>query len=326
MKRQSVAWLFAAVGLVAASTAQAAYSNMFVFGDSLSDSGNNAIAIGTDPDQVITGNTYIPTKPYASGNYTNSTTWAQRLAGRTGVSALPSLAGGPNFAFGGAETSYQNPNTGGFPPSLTTQTQMFLGATGGVAPGSALYVVAGGGNNARSALEQIAGGADIQLTIEAAALQYAFDIGNIVDQLQSAGAKDIIVWNTPNVGLAPAILAGGAGASFLGSQLSGAMNLALAARLFGESDVKTFDLFGLQNSFVADPGAYGFDNVTDACGALADCKPSKYLFWDGIHPTSRGHQLVSNAMFALAVPEPATYAMTLMGVAVLLVVARRRRV
>ena len=36
------------------------YNSMVVFGDSLSDSGNNALMIGTDPRQVITGNTYVP--------------------------------------------------------------------------------------------------------------------------------------------------------------------------------------------------------------------------------------------------------------------------
>ena len=37
------------------------YNSMVVFGDSLSDSGNNAAAGLFDPNQVITGNTYIPT-------------------------------------------------------------------------------------------------------------------------------------------------------------------------------------------------------------------------------------------------------------------------
>lgn len=324
MKARTIVHLLGAIGLAAAQAAHAGYSSLFVFGDSLSDSGNNALVIGTDPTQVITGNSYIPSRPYASGNYTNSTTWSQRLAQRTGLGSVPSLAGGTNYAFGGAQTSYENPATMGFPYSLTTQSNMFLAGHGGTAPVDALYVVAGGGNNARRALEEIQAGADINATILATSQQYASDIGNIVDKLQLAGAQHIVVWNTPDVGLAPATRALGADASFLASLLSSTMNQYLAGRLAIESDVETFDLFDLQNKFTADPSAYGLSNVTDACGALTDCRPSKYLFWDGIHPTSRGHQLIANAMFAQVVPEPATYGLLLAGLAVVAGVARRR--
>ena len=61
------------------------------------------------------------------------------------------------------------------------------------------------------------------------------------------------------------------------------------------------------------PAAFGLTNVADACGAVATCTPASYLFWDGIHPTAKGHQILANAMFALAVPEPSTWALTLGG-------------
>lgn len=319
MKTRSVAWLLAAIGLVSTASAQA-YSNLFVFGDSLSDSGNIAALYGTDPTQVITGNTYIPTLPYGSGNYTNGTTWAQRLAGMTGLASLPSVTGGTNYAFGGAQTS------GGSSPSLTVQTGMFLSAYGNVAPSDALYVVAGGGNNARAALQQMPGKtpAEVAAIIAAAASAYAADVGGIIDSLQLAGAQHIIVWDTPDVGLAPAILAGGPAASGVATFLAGSMNLALLGRLSTEPDVKLFDLFGLQNAWAANPAAYGLDNVVDACGAVVGCAASKYLFWDGIHPTSGGHELVAKAMYTLAVPEPATYGLLLVGLFVVGAVARRR--
>ena len=47
------------------------FSSMVIFGDSISDSGNNAAAIGAQT-QTVTDNSYIPTFPYAPGtNYCN---------------------------------------------------------------------------------------------------------------------------------------------------------------------------------------------------------------------------------------------------------------
>ncbi|MFN8895557.1 MAG: hypothetical protein ACK5Y8_17685, partial [Betaproteobacteria bacterium] len=94
----------ASVLLAAAAPAAAQFSSLTVFGDSLTDSGNNALVIGANGSQVITGNTYIPSQPYASGTYSNGATWVSSFAAGIGLapSALPSLAGGGNYAFGGA--------------------------------------------------------------------------------------------------------------------------------------------------------------------------------------------------------------------------------
>ena len=74
---------------------------------------------------------------------------------------------GSNFAFGGATTGPVN-NVGSV-PSLLTQAANFVAALAPAsAPANALYVVAGGGNNARAAMTAIAGGADITATIGAA--------------------------------------------------------------------------------------------------------------------------------------------------------------
>jgi len=155
------------------------------------------------------------------------------------------------------------------------------------------------------------------------AADYAADIGGIVDTLQAKGAHDIVVWNTPNVGLTPAVLAVGPGASFLGMSIAETMNSALAARLFGEPGVQTFDVFDLLSTVVAHPGDFGLSNVSDACGASVTCDPSQYLFWDGIHPTSAGHLIVADAM-THAVPEPSIYATLLIGLVLLAGAARRK--
>jgi len=162
--------------------------------------------------------------------------------------------------------------------------------------------------------------------ISAAAATYAADTGAIVDALQAAGAQHIVVWDVPNLGITPAVNAQGAFASLLGSYTSATMSLALVDRLNGEAGVTLFDMWGMTTAWASDPGAYGFVNAADACGGIVGCDPSTYAFWDGIHPTSGGHALIANAMFAavVAVPEPETYALMVVGLALVTWRVRRR--
>lgn len=331
LKRLLLATAVAAAA-VASLPAQAAYNGIVFFGDSLSDSGNNFLALGPvtapqppiTPNGAITSNGFIPALPYVGAPipvYSNGPVWASLFAAQLGLasSATPSLAGGGNFAFGGATTG----GTTGFPFSLTAQVNQFLGATGGTAPGSFLYVVAGGGNDARAALSAIASGANVFTTIGSASFSYANNVGNIVDQLQLAGANDIVVWNTPNLGTAPASLAQGPAAASLGTSVAEAMNGALATRLAGEVGVQTFDLFGAVAGVIANPAAYGLTNVDDAC-LLGTCGADNYLFWDGIHPSARGHQILAQQMYAQVVPEPETYLLFAVGLAALAWRSRKR--
>jgi outer membrane lipase/esterase len=314
----------ALAGLSGLASATSGYTGLYVFGDSLSDAGNVAALIGANPGQTITGNSYIPSQPYASGQFTNGDVWARSFADSLGLGAYGanSLAGGGNFAFGGARTNTDGP---GLSPSLFAQSIQFLTATHGVSPGGALYVVEGGGNDARDALAAAATSATPLAVIAAAAAAYAQHTGNIVDLLQVTGAKNIIVWDIPNLALAPAVTAQGDDASFLAGLVSGAMNQALAQRLAGESGVSIFDLYGFQNTLVANPSAYGLINVTDACGAASSmCDPATALFWDGIHPTAAGHALLARQMFITAVPEPQTWALLIGGLLFVGLRARQR--
>jgi outer membrane lipase/esterase len=298
----------------------AIYDQLVVFGDSLSDSGNNTIAIGSNPGQVVTGNTYVPSQTYASGVYSNGPVWATDAAAKLGVPLAPSLAGGTNYAYGGATTG---PAGNGFPFSLLTQANQYLAAN--TVSANALYVIAGGGNDARAALNTIAGCAGVCLgpTVAQTALQYAANVGAIVDALQAGGAQHIIVWNTPNLGLAPAVAAGGA--SGLGTFLADSMNQALNAQLAGETGVTMFDIFGLGTSIALDPGAYGFTNVTDACGAVIGANCATYAYWDGIHPTAAAHEVIADAFVVAAVPETSTWIMMIAGFAFVGFAAYRRR-
>lgn len=278
---------------LAAQPAQAGpFSAVYVFGDSVSDSGNVALAIGypSGVPQTVSGNSYIPDYPYyPSGRFSNGRVWAEAYAAKLGAAAVPSLLGGTDFAWAGARTGGADVPV----PTLTTQAGMFLAATHGVAPADALYVVAEVGNDARDALAAIASGADTAQTIRTASATYANNLGAIVATLRRAGARHFLVFDNVNLGLVPAIRSQGSAASALATRLTWSMNQALVDRLDDEAGVRIFDTFSFLSRVVRHPGDYGFANATTACGALAVADCSKYVFWDGLHPTSQLHELIA---------------------------------
>lgn len=268
------------------------FSAVYVLGDSVSDSGNVALAIGypSGVPQVVSGSTYIPDFPYyPSGRFSNGPVWAERYAAKLGVSALPSLLGGTDFAWAGARTGGADVPV----PTLTTQANMLLTAVHGVAPPDALYVVAEVGNDARDALAAIASGTDVNQAIRAASITYANNVGNIVDTLRRAGARHFLVFDNVNLGLVPAIKSQGAAASALATTLTSSMNQALFDRLDDEAGVRIFDTFSFLTRVVRHPADYGFVNASAACGAQAGADCSKYVFWDGLHPTTQMHELIA---------------------------------
>ena len=321
--KQRLVGFAAGVACVILSAGAHAFSNVYIFGDSLSDAGNNALVLppGAVTPVPISGNDFVPDFPYASTHYTNDKIWAQTFAQALGLQANPSLAGGTDFAFGGARTSGPSPV-----PTLVQQTASFL-ATNPNIPADGLYVVEGGGNNARDALMDIAANPqNLVQTIKNTAEGYAEDVSGIVQSLEKAGARDIVVWDVPDLGKAPSILSQGAQASFLGTVMALSMNVALDVAIKKDPNVTLFDTFGLVDDIATHPGKFGLTNVTDACAAavpITNCDPSKFFFWDGIHPTSAGHEIFSEAMLQL-VPEPSTYASMLAGLIGCLLLARVR--
>lgn len=318
----------------AAQSTSTGFSAVYLFGDSISDGGNNNLVFGglTGPNPPSA--TFIPSLPYAAapGNrptYSNGPVWFNSFAAGLGLSAFaqPSLAGGGNYAFGGARTTLDGAGVlpfvpAPFPASLRTQLNAHLSTT--PVSSSALYILAGGGNDVRDTIDAVAANpANIVALTTAGAQAYATSTAQMVGTLRAAGAVNIVVWNAPDVGRSPAALANGAAAAGAASFISSSFNSALSTALAG-SGAQIFDLFGLVGGFASNPAAAGFTNVTQACGFAGNgCDPATALFWDGIHPTAYAQGLLGGAMLA-AVPEPGAVWLFMAGLAVFGVMLRRR--
>lgn len=313
------------------------FSAVYVFGDSLSDGGNNNLTFFNLTGPNPTGPTFIPSLPYAPSagftnrpTYSNGPVWFNSFTAGLGMAtfAAPSLLGGGNYAYGGARMSVDGagaPPFAGppFPASLQTQLNGHLSTTP-VSP-TALYVIAGGGNDVRAVGEAVAANpANIVALTSAGATAFATSAATMVSTLRGAGATNIVVWNVPDVGKSPASGSGVGPVAGAASFIAGSFNSALSTALAG-SGAQIFDLYGLVGSYIANPGAYGFTNVTQACGFAGNgCDASTALFWDGIHPTAYAQSLVAGAMLT-QVPEPASVWMFMAGLLAFGAIVRRRR-
>lgn len=326
----------AAAALSSATVHAAPYANLVLFGDSLSDTGNNAAIFDALAGGARTavplgpGDDPVPTLPYSSDRYSNGPVWAEYFASALGLDATASLLGGTNFSFGGARVT-SHP-LAPYALSLQGQVSAYLGTTGGIAAADNLYVVAGGSNDIRDVIDLALGGGDPTASIGA----FVGNMTGLVSGLVSAGARDILFMTIPDLGLTPAVRAADLvvpGAAAMASGLSDMVNAAVLGALGSIGsipgvDLDVLDLAAVLRSFVGDPAAVGLDDVASACAMDLACiaDPSSTLFWDGVHPTTAGHALFAQAaLAAVAVPEPATLVLVLAAFAALAWARRARR-
>ena len=296
------------LALGCAATAQAqTFSGVVTFGDSLSDAGNIAAVSGLPPGNSFTTNP--------------DPVFAQVVAGHFGFNQTNSLAGGSNFAWGGACIQAAGPCVNPNPATrIPNQITDYLAAHGGRADSNALYTLWGGANDINAAL---GGGVwTTQAQIEAGAQAVGIAVVGQAARLQAAGVNYLVVFNLPDIGRTPALTAAGPTAATAATlavlNYNGALNAGLATLRDGIIPVNTF---ALVNEVLANPGAFGFTNVTGtactppnsvACGPAGSGLPATYapgtnqtwFFADGIHPTGAAHALLAEVVLStVAAPQ-----------------------
>jgi outer membrane lipase/esterase len=310
-----VSALALALGGTTAVQAQS-FSGVVTFGDSLSDAGNVAALLHLPAGNSFTTN---PDPVYselvaAAFGYTQ-TNYSPYIAGSSGtdyaVGGACVRANSPTF------TCVNDPSGAAGLFSITNQIGGYLTAHAGQADPNGLYMLWGGANDIFTYARLAGGGLITGTQAQQLTGLSALTTVGLAATLQTAGARTIVVFNLPDLGLTPDNFgtANQAGATGLAFAFNSTFNSGLATLGDGIVSINTF---GLINEIVANPSLYGFTNVTSractgagtpssvACGPAGSGLPytyaagtnSSYLFADGVHPTGAAHAMLANVVLA----------------------------
>lgn len=269
----------------------ARFTATVVFGASLDDTGN---VCNLNP-------TSCPTAPYFNGRVSNGPLWIELVATKYGTTVTPSRTGGTNYSFSGARTGPIAGTNQGV-PNMVQQVESYLAAPNTGSRATTLFVlnVATVGNDINDALVQSFTNPAATTTILNNAVLNTL---NMVNRLYANGAQNILLVNSVNIGQTPLVRGQGAAASAGATQMSTQFNAGLASQLpalrasMPLLNLYVLDAGALNAAVVANPGSFGFTNVTQACLSTAPAAvcstPDSFFFWDGFHPTAATGRLIS---------------------------------
>ena len=326
------------VTLLVPISAAAAFNQMYVFGDSLLDSG---VAYSMTGQQ-------FPIPPNNQRN-SNGLVAVEYLAQNLGLPLHPATdPGGNNYAVSGAMTGPRSDGSGTTEnfasyiyggsfgtnllqsgTSLLSQVLQFISPPSPPGPpifdpSSTLFVVWAGAND---------------FFFDPSPYRLGFAVNNIaqaITDLAGSGARRFLLPGLRDLSLTPGIMEAEAANPNMGiakgyHDLSLGFNDALNAKIpllesaILDLDITYFDVDAALHRVLYDPGAYGITNVKEGCLVLfvSECTtPNEYLFWDSVHPTDRIHHILGD-QFAAAIPEPETLVIVALGLVILAAFRRR---
>jgi outer membrane lipase/esterase len=264
------------------------FDHIFIFGDSLSDTGNTyRIDFGLMPISP----------PYKEGHWTNDLVWHEFFAEKAHI---PKYAI-HNFAFGGASAIQ-----GQMPlPSLDKQVNTFLSWNKTADP-NALYSIWIGGNDFLLGNYE-----DPNAVVFAVVNQISSQIEILIDK----GARYFIVPSLPDLGLIPRSYEvdeklGNHVYSKKMHRVSIAFQQAIEKMAhdlsykYNNVVFVTPRVLDLANKIISEPTQFNITYVKERCNpnGYADyvkdfCKnPDEYMFWDDIHPSSHTHKIIAEIL------------------------------
>ncbi|GEM_PF-156713 len=266
---------------------QTPFSDFITFGDSIVDVGNVSLA---------TGGTRPQSPPYFNGRFSNGEAISEIIAEELGLSAsTPYLAGGNNYAFGGAETGSGLSEEGS--PNVGEQINFYLAADAPTAT-DVFFIVAGANNflpvtGAEATLENIP---SPETVLEG--------LTDNITTLANAGAQNFIISNLAPLGSAPAF-ANAPEISNAFNALSTQYNTLLDSELDELEDELGINIIELDvasevANIQANPGEFRLTNIDtvalDTTTGTVVANPDEYFWWDEFHPTVTATNLIAQAV------------------------------
>jgi phospholipase/lecithinase/hemolysin len=261
-------------------------SDLYVFGDALSDTGNLARATAGA----------FPRQPFVNDKFSNGSIWVDYLAAELGLAYNPSN----NFAFAGAISGTNNvgdPRVVGDPverlglTGLLAQVSGYLRTTSNADP-NGLYTIWIGAD------DYLAGETDPTIPVS--------NIVAAVLTLVDAGARTILVPNLPDLSQLPDVLNNPFAGDLQGLVAAHNANLAEALQqlehtLSLEVNLIPLDVATLFEETVADSERSGLTNTTDAYFTenadasitFAEGDANEFAFFGRYHPSTVTHRLVA---------------------------------
>lgn len=296
MQRQI--WKLMAIGmllfyLLSLRVSATPIQSIYVFGDSLSDTGN------VFQTSLLVAGTGLPAPPYFQGRFCDGYLWIDYLAEQlqlpiTPVAQLQSnRPKAVNFAYGGATTSGRNIVNAAL-PGLDQEIEQFKQLQSDQkADSHALYMLWIGSN------DYLPRGESSALPDPA---RSAENISSTIRSLYELGARRFLVANLPNLGEIPLARSLGQETVLTLNRLSQQHNQWLDRQLNGlQQSLSSIDLMRLDVSHLFDQAISGqlyFTDTKTPCLDRATKKtcvnPEQHLFWDKLHPTTAAHRYVAD--------------------------------
>lgn len=342
----------AVTGIYVDSTPAIPFNKIYVFGDSLVDTGNLFNATTFIQESIALSDSDIPiippSPPFFEGRFSNGQIWIDNVTEELDIDLFPAsqlsvissttdilgpvtldipdpipdilgdvpliepnpivspfFNGGTvsksvNFAYGLATTGATGTGElADFIPGVERQIDFFLEdnlLAEQAADGDALYVLWAGSN------DYFVPGADPEQVVD--------NIETGIESLFTAGARDFLVVNLPDLGAIPEANNPNLTTSPEElSELSDTHNLLLDSNLEELEDTLTganitvLDVNTLFDDVLANPGEFGLTNVTEpflnplTFTPTVGANPDEFFFFDTLHPTEAGHAIISD--FAL---------------------------